>query len=242
MSTINPEYDYLFKLLLIGDSGVGKSCLLLRFADDNYTDSYISTIGVDFKIRTIELEGKTIKLQIWDTAGQERFRTITSSYYRGLVQQHAPVAGGDRPLRQRKRQQADCGQQERPDMQEGGGLHHGQGIRGHAGGAVPGDQRQDSHQRGAGLCHHGGRDQEPGGQRPPPQRQPPTQPPHPERPPAARPGRRRGGRRWRSGLLLGRGFSPPTYPLVGRFSVSGTMAGDQDGWAGDPLQHPIYLQ
>ncbi|KAH6566357.1 hypothetical protein BASA50_004565 [Batrachochytrium salamandrivorans] len=80
---MNPEYDYLFKLLLIGDSGVGKSCLLLRFADDTYTESYISTIGVDFKIRTIELEGKTVKLQIWDTAGQERFRTITSSYYRG---------------------------------------------------------------------------------------------------------------------------------------------------------------
>jgi len=77
------EYDFLFKLLLIGDSGVGKSCLLLRFADRKYTESYISTIGVDFKIRTIELDGKTIKLQIWDTAGQERFRTITSSYYRG---------------------------------------------------------------------------------------------------------------------------------------------------------------
>jgi len=57
--------------------------LLLRFADHTYTESYISTIGVDFKIRTIELDGKTIKLQIWDTAGQERFRTITSSYYRG---------------------------------------------------------------------------------------------------------------------------------------------------------------
>lgn len=80
---MNSEYDYLFKLLLIGDSGVGKSCLLLRFADDSYTDSYISTIGVDFKIRTVEIDGKTIKLQIWDTAGQERFRTITSSYYRG---------------------------------------------------------------------------------------------------------------------------------------------------------------
>ena len=62
---------------------MGKSCLLLRFADDTYTGTYISTIGVDFKIRTVELEGKTIKLQIWDTAGQERFRTITSSYYRG---------------------------------------------------------------------------------------------------------------------------------------------------------------
>merc|ERR1711912_135464 len=71
------------KLLLIGDSGVGKSCLLLRFAEEQFTESYISTIGVDFKIRTIELEGKTIKLQIWDTAGQERFRTISSTYYRG---------------------------------------------------------------------------------------------------------------------------------------------------------------
>jgi len=80
---MSAEYDYLFKLLLIGDSGVGKSCLLLRFADDTYTDSYISTIGVDFKIRTVDLDTKTIKLQIWDTAGQERFRTITSSYYRG---------------------------------------------------------------------------------------------------------------------------------------------------------------
>lgn len=80
---MNPEYDHLFKLLLIGDSGVGKSCLLLRFADDTYSDTYISTIGVDFKIRTIEIGGSTIKLQIWDTAGQERFRTITSSYYRG---------------------------------------------------------------------------------------------------------------------------------------------------------------
>ena len=61
---IGIDSDYLFKLLLIGDSGVGKSCLLLRFADDTYTESYISTIGVDFKIRTIELEGKTVKLQI----------------------------------------------------------------------------------------------------------------------------------------------------------------------------------
>jgi len=77
------DYDYLFILVLIGDSGVGKSCLLLRFADDKWTDTYISTIGVDFKIRTIELDGKTIKLQIWDTAGQERFRTISSTYYRG---------------------------------------------------------------------------------------------------------------------------------------------------------------
>ncbi|CAM9515230.1 unnamed protein product, partial [Sphacelaria rigidula] len=75
--------DHLFKLVLIGDSGVGKSCLLLRFADDAFTDSYISTIGVDFRFRTVKIDKKTVKLQIWDTAGQERFRTITSAYYRG---------------------------------------------------------------------------------------------------------------------------------------------------------------
>ncbi len=62
-------YDYLIKLLLIGDSGVGKSCLLLRFSDDSFTPSFITTIGIDFKIRTITLDGKRIKLQIWDTAG-----------------------------------------------------------------------------------------------------------------------------------------------------------------------------
>uniref|UniRef100_A0A2N9IHZ7 Uncharacterized protein n=1 Tax=Fagus sylvatica TaxID=28930 RepID=A0A2N9IHZ7_FAGSY len=79
------DYDYLIKLLLIGDSGVGKSCLLLRFSDGSFTTSFITTIGIDFKIRTIELDGKRVKLQIWDTAGQERFRTITTAYYRGAM-------------------------------------------------------------------------------------------------------------------------------------------------------------
>ena len=83
VAPIDPEYDYLFTLLMMGVSGVGKSSLLMRFADDSYTESFISTIGVDFKIRTVLLDDKIIKLQIWDTAGQERFRTITSSYYRG---------------------------------------------------------------------------------------------------------------------------------------------------------------
>ena len=80
---IEKDYDYLFKLLIIGDAGVGKSSLLLRFADDKFTTAYINTIGVDFKIRSIKYKNKKIKLQIWDTAGQERFRTITSTYYRG---------------------------------------------------------------------------------------------------------------------------------------------------------------
>jgi tRNA U34 5-carboxymethylaminomethyl modifying GTPase MnmE/TrmE len=65
------EYDHLFKILLIGDSGVGKSCLLLRFAEDSFFgDRYISTIGVDFKIRTVNIDGQNVKLQIWDTTGQ----------------------------------------------------------------------------------------------------------------------------------------------------------------------------
>lgn len=85
MSTKQSSYDYLIKLLLIGDSGVGKSCLLLRFSDDSFTTSFITTIGIDFKIKTIDLDGKRIKLQIWDTAGQERFRTITTAYYRGAM-------------------------------------------------------------------------------------------------------------------------------------------------------------
>ncbi|KAG8236775.1 hypothetical protein J437_LFUL016889, partial [Ladona fulva] len=62
---------------------VGKSSLLVRFADNTFSGNYITTIGVDFKIRTVELDGERVKLQIWDTAGQERFRTITSTYYRG---------------------------------------------------------------------------------------------------------------------------------------------------------------
>ncbi|KAH7646340.1 RAS oncogene family member Rab10 isoform X3 [Dermatophagoides farinae] len=79
------NYDLLFKLLLIGDSGVGKTCILFRFSDDAFQTTFISTIGIDFKIKTIDLKGKRIKLQIWDTAGQERFHTITTSYYRGAM-------------------------------------------------------------------------------------------------------------------------------------------------------------
>ncbi|CAO2598957.1 Ras-related protein Rab-13, partial [Lemmus lemmus] len=84
-SAMAKAYDHLFKLLLIGDSGVGKTCLIIRFAEDNFNSTYISTIGIDFKIRTVEIEGKRIKLQVWDTAGQERFKTITTAYYRGAM-------------------------------------------------------------------------------------------------------------------------------------------------------------
>lgn len=81
--SLQNDYDFLFKLLLIGNSAVGKSSLLLRFSDNIFNESFLPTIGVDFKIRTFDLSGKTVKLQIWDTAGQERFKTITSSYYKG---------------------------------------------------------------------------------------------------------------------------------------------------------------
>lgn len=77
------QYDMQIKLLMIGDSGVGKTCLLLRYANDSFSPTFITTIGIDFKIKNVEIDGKRIKLQIWDTAGQERFRTITTSYFRG---------------------------------------------------------------------------------------------------------------------------------------------------------------
>lgn len=81
----NDEYDYLFKVVLIGDSGVGKSNLLSRFTRNEFNLDSKSTIGVEFATRTIQVDSKTIKAQIWDTAGQERYRAITSAYYRGAV-------------------------------------------------------------------------------------------------------------------------------------------------------------
>ncbi|KAL6632707.1 GTPase [Neocallimastix californiae] len=81
----NDEYDYLFKVVLIGDSGVGKSNLLSRFTRNEFNLESKSTIGVEFATRSIQVDSKTIKAQIWDTAGQERFRAITSAYYRGAV-------------------------------------------------------------------------------------------------------------------------------------------------------------
>ncbi|KAJ8503750.1 hypothetical protein OPV22_004636 [Ensete ventricosum] len=82
---VDHEYDYLFKIVLIGDSGVGKSNILSRFTRNEFCLDSKSTIGVEFATKTLQIEGKTIKAQIWDTAGQERYRAITSAYYRGAV-------------------------------------------------------------------------------------------------------------------------------------------------------------
>ncbi|XP_053191473.1 ras-related protein Rab-15 [Scomber japonicus] len=76
------QYDFLFRLLMLGDSGVGKTCMLRRFTESEFDPSHISTIGVDFKMKTLEIDGIKVRVQIWDTAGQERYQTITKQYYR----------------------------------------------------------------------------------------------------------------------------------------------------------------
>mmetsp|Transcript_18166 Transcript_18166/g.20210 ORF Transcript_18166/g.20210 Transcript_18166/m.20210 type:complete len:213 (-) Transcript_18166:108-746(-) len=76
-------YKHVFKILLVGDSGVGKSSLVLRYCEDKFRDQHITTIGIDFKVKLVTVDGEKTKLQIWDTAGQERFHTLTTSYYRG---------------------------------------------------------------------------------------------------------------------------------------------------------------
>ena len=79
----NDDYEFIFKVLLLGNSNVGKSSLFLCFVDDIWNDTFVPTIGVDFKIKTFDIDEKRIKMQIWDTAGQERFKNIIASYYRG---------------------------------------------------------------------------------------------------------------------------------------------------------------
>lgn len=79
------KYHQLMKLIVVGDSGVGKSCLLHRFCEDSFCDEQTQTIGVEFGAKVVQLLGKRVKLQIWDTAGQERYRSVTRSYYRGAV-------------------------------------------------------------------------------------------------------------------------------------------------------------
>ncbi|CAI7998029.1 Ras-related protein Rab-15 [Geodia barretti] len=76
------NYDCLVKVLLCGDSGVGKTCLISQFTDGQVRKSHITTIGIDFKLKTLNVDGKRLRMQIWDTAGQERFETLTAQYYR----------------------------------------------------------------------------------------------------------------------------------------------------------------
>jgi Ras-related protein Rab-1A len=84
MNNSTSYYDYIYKVLLLGDSSVGKTCFLLRYADDTFNDNHITTIGLDYRLKMINLENdKIIKLQVWDTAGQDRFRAITKNYYKG---------------------------------------------------------------------------------------------------------------------------------------------------------------
>ena len=84
MSTLRGKgsTDHILRVLLIGNSSVGKTCILKRFAGDEFDPNFITTIGVDFKIKTIEYNGKKIQMQVWDTADQERFQSITKTYYR----------------------------------------------------------------------------------------------------------------------------------------------------------------
>uniref|UniRef100_A0A8C6UHH0 RAB19, member RAS oncogene family n=1 Tax=Neogobius melanostomus TaxID=47308 RepID=A0A8C6UHH0_9GOBI len=79
---IEDSFDFLFKIILVGDSNVGKTCVVHSFKSGIFIEKQQNTIGVDFTVRTLKIDGKKIKLQVWDTAGQERFRTITQSYYR----------------------------------------------------------------------------------------------------------------------------------------------------------------
>ncbi|XP_017346709.1 ras-related protein Rab-3A [Ictalurus punctatus] len=83
--SVDQNFDYMFKILIIGNSSVGKTSFLFRYADDSFTPAFVSTVGIDFKVKTIYRNDKRIKLQIWDTAGQERYRTITTAYYRGAM-------------------------------------------------------------------------------------------------------------------------------------------------------------
>ncbi|OQR74118.1 ras-related protein Rab-8A-like, partial [Tropilaelaps mercedesae] len=85
MASVSGELTTTYKILVLGDSNVGKTCIVHRFCDERFYDTYISTIGIDFKQKIINLDGTPVKLQIWDTAGQERFRTLTTAYYRGAM-------------------------------------------------------------------------------------------------------------------------------------------------------------
>eukprot|EP01119_Soliformovum_irregulare_P009435 TRINITY_DN22753_c0_g1_i1.p1 TRINITY_DN22753_c0_g1~~TRINITY_DN22753_c0_g1_i1.p1 ORF type:complete len:205 (+),score=30.04 TRINITY_DN22753_c0_g1_i1:43-657(+) len=82
-TVLKPNQDAVVKILMVGESGAGKSSLLLRYTDNTFSEEFASTIGVDFKFKQLWFDGKKIRLQLWDTAGQERFQTVTASFYRG---------------------------------------------------------------------------------------------------------------------------------------------------------------
>jgi small GTP-binding protein len=82
---MSDDYDFLFKILILGDSGVGKSCIMLKFTENLFSMNHVPTIGVDFKFKVVKLKGSNVKLQIWDTAGQERFKTLARTYYNGAM-------------------------------------------------------------------------------------------------------------------------------------------------------------
>ena len=82
---ITKSEQYLLKLIIIGDCGVGKTNILVRFCDNVYKPNYVATIGVDFKLKSMTIANKKIKFQIWDTAGQQRYRTIAQTYYKGVA-------------------------------------------------------------------------------------------------------------------------------------------------------------
>ncbi|XP_041602731.1 ras-related protein Rab-26 isoform X5 [Vulpes lagopus] len=144
-------YNVAFKIMLVGDSGVGKTCLLVRFKDGAFlAGTFISTVGIDFRNKVLDVDGVKVKLQIWDTAGQERFRSVTHAYYRdahGLADRDPRVCP------------AQCGAYAAGQQgglypgaccEEGGWGEASQGVRA----ALHGDQRQDRPQRGLGLHSH----------------------------------------------------------------------------------------
>ncbi|XP_037670348.1 ras-related protein Rab-26 isoform X5 [Choloepus didactylus] len=144
-------YDVAFKVMLVGDSGVGKTCLLVRFKDGAFlAGAFISTVGIDFRNKVLEVDGTKVKLQIWDTAGQERFRSVTHAYYRDA---HG-LAGRDPGVCPERCGAHAAGEQgglrPRPRGEEGGWGEAGQGVWA----AFHGDQRQDRAQRGFGLHSH----------------------------------------------------------------------------------------
>ncbi|XP_061605497.1 ras-related protein Rab-26-like isoform X6 [Phyllopteryx taeniolatus] len=150
-------YDIAFKVMLVGDSGVGKTCLLVRFKDGAFlAGSFISTVGIDFRNKVLSIDGVKVKLQIWDTAGQERFRSVTHAYYRDAHGQTNYVTIFASALR--RHQQNILRQHSGRCHSRAGGEERGRReAREGVWGPLHGDQRQVRSQRRVGLhcCCHG---------------------------------------------------------------------------------------